>query len=248
MRRLETLDFWPDLVALKDDLSLRELSEQFGVTPGAISAALKRTGTTRDPAPPGPRAARKTRKVAEDLPPEPGDRPTPPPPRPGSKDHLLHEHFHLLGGVPDAEVARKANVSVRTVASYRARHKIAGYSGPRRSSSGPRHRPSKLDAYVHLLGRVPDRVVMREAGVSLNAVRNYRNKHGIPAAPRERGGTASPVPAGDVSAWQVTLRTQGGTTDFAVLAGSMAEAVAQAANAPGQVVGIRLVGPVLSGS
>ncbi|MFK7931511.1 MAG: hypothetical protein AB8H79_25250 [Myxococcota bacterium] len=247
MRRLETLDFWPDLLAQKDELSLRELSETFGVTPGAISAALKRTGTTRDPAPPGPRSARRGRHPSDALPPEPGESPNgAPKPRPGSKDHLLTEHFHLLGNVPDAEVAREAAVSVRTVASYRARHKIGGYSGPRRTSSGPRQRPSKIDSFAHLLGKVADRVVAQEASVSLNAVRNYRNKRGIPAAPRERSGVLSGTSTGTgPCAWQVTLRIAGEEKDYAVIADSMADAIERANEAHGQVVGLRLVGPVL---
>ncbi len=136
MRRLETYDWWPELVAKKDELSLRELAERFGVTPGAISAAFKRTGTQRRPAPPGPRALRKRRSGGK-LPPEAGDavkageapRGGPPKPRPGSKDVHIVRFFDLLGEVPDAEVARKAGVSVRTIASYRARHDIAAFSG-----------------------------------------------------------------------------------------------------------------------
>ena len=61
MRRIETNDWWPELVKLKDELSLRELAERFDVTPGAISAAFKRTGISSPPsAPPGPRARRRT--------------------------------------------------------------------------------------------------------------------------------------------------------------------------------------------
>lgn len=257
MRRLETLDFWPELVELKDELSLRELSERFGVTPGAISAALKRTGTTRQPAPPGPRAARKRKRTPEALPPEPGelhedlDPDAPPSPRPGSKDHLLVAHYNLLGEVPDAEVAREAGVSVRTVASYRARHDIAGYSGPRRISRSGRRRPSKIDGFTHLLGKVPDRVVAQEAGVSLNAVRNYRNKRGIPAAPREgrgadveTGAASMAAPGAGTQAWKVTIRRDGTDLVRVVLAEDMPGAVARAAELPGQVVGLTWVGQV----
>jgi hypothetical protein len=136
MRRIETFDWWNDLLSQKDELSLRELAERFNVTPGAISAAFKRSGTSRQPAPPGPRALR--HKAEEDpieaLPPEAGELPRPGSPRPGSKDAQLDQHVRLLGHVPDAEVARIAGVSVRTVASFRARRQIAGYQGPRRLS------------------------------------------------------------------------------------------------------------------
>jgi transposase len=245
MRRLETLEFWPELVTLKDELSLRELSERFGVTPGAISAALKRTGTTRTAAPPGPRAARKR---AGELPPEAGatDGDAPPRPRPGSKDHLIHAHWDILGNVPDAEVAREAGVSVRTVASFRARHNVPGYTGPRRSARSQKRRPSKIDAFAHLLGTVPDRVVAQQAGVSLNAVRNYRNKRGISAAPRERGAEASaPVSAGGSHAWRVTLRQGGAEVVRVVVAADIGEALSLARTADAEVIGLNWVGALL---
>lgn len=247
MRRLETLDFWPDLLEQKDTLSLRELSERFGVTPGAISAALKRTGTTRSPAPPGPRAARKARKASSDLPPEPGAADgAAPRARPGSKDHLLVPHWDLLGSVPDADVAREAGVSVRTVASYRARHEIPGYSGPRRTSKGSRKRPSKIDAFAHLVGKVPDRVVAQEAKVSTNAVRNYRYKHGIPAVPRERSADRPELgDGGRTQAWRVVLDIDGEEEVRVVLAEDLDGAVAMCKAASGRVVKLEWVGPLL---
>lgn len=57
MRRLESLEWWPDVVAAKDELSLRELARRFDVTPGAIAAAIRRTGVARRPSPPGPKTA-----------------------------------------------------------------------------------------------------------------------------------------------------------------------------------------------
>jgi hypothetical protein len=104
--------------------------------------------------------------------------------RQGSKDTQIEQYYHLLGSIPDSEVARLAEVSVRTVASYRARNDIPGYSGPRRRPQARGGRQSKLDDYAHLLGKLPDRVVAEEAGMSLGAVRNYRIKNDIPAAGR----------------------------------------------------------------
>jgi hypothetical protein len=243
MRRLETLDFWPELLELKDELSLRELAARFGVTPGAISAALKRTGIPRTPAPPGPRAARKRRQATPSSggPPE-----APPPPRPGSKDHLINAHWNLLGEVPDADVAREAGVSVRTVASYRARHEIPGYSGPRRTSRAQRRRPSKIDAFAHLLGKVPDRVVAEEAGVSVNAVRNYRAKRGIPAASRDAAAPRpEPMPAEGTQAWKVVVRRAGEDVERVVLAEDIRAAVDRASAMDGTVVGVSWVGPLV---
>lgn len=58
MKRLEDRPWWPDLVSLKDTLSLRELAERFGAAPAAIANALRRNNLDRAPAPPGPRAYR----------------------------------------------------------------------------------------------------------------------------------------------------------------------------------------------
>ena len=55
MRRLETSPWWPDLVAKKDSMSLRELQEMFGATPDAIVKALRRCGLSRTAARSGPR-------------------------------------------------------------------------------------------------------------------------------------------------------------------------------------------------
>lgn len=58
MKRLEDRDWWPELVALKDVFSLRELAERFGAAPAAIANALRRNKLDRAPAPSGPRAHR----------------------------------------------------------------------------------------------------------------------------------------------------------------------------------------------
>jgi hypothetical protein len=109
-----------------------------------------------------------------------------PPVRPGSKDGLIRFHGDKLGKIPDAEVAKLAGVSVRSVASYRARNKIPGYKGPRRKTppaSGPGgRRASRLENFMDILGKVPDRVVADKSGMSIGAVRNFRIKNGISAS------------------------------------------------------------------
>jgi transposase len=242
MRKIETFPWWSDLMNLKDDLSLRELAERFDVTPGAITAAFKRTGTTRKPAPPGPRNRRPARDEA--LPPEPGESG---PSRPGSKDDLLQAHADLLGQVPDAEIARRAGVSMRTVAAYRARHGVKGYSGPRRRGADRKPRKSRIDEFADLVGTVPDREVAEQAGVSINTVRNWRVKRGV--EPRGRsGGAAAPsaapalriappatslvpaapeAPPAGASAWKVVA----GSTVRVVVAASIVEAASRAAAA-----------------
>jgi transposase len=160
---LENEPWWPDLVSQKDQKSLRELAAEFGTTPGAISLALKKTNTSRVP-------------QGESLPPEVGE------PRPGSKDNRIEPFRELLGEVPDSEVAKKAGVSVRTIASFRSRNQISGYKGRSAPKKQRKRRKSKIDPFADLVGKVPDRVVAEKAGVTLNAVRNYRASRGIPSS------------------------------------------------------------------
>jgi transposase len=191
---LEDEPWWDDLVKKKDTHSLRDLAEEFGVSAGAISLALKRTNTSKVPQ---------------------GTEPVAPPSatnRPGSKDYLLEPMIDRLGSVPDAEIAKDAGVSVRTVASYRARNNIKGYTG-RSAPTQRRRRKSKIDPYVDLLGKVPDRVVAEKAGVTLNAVRNYRANRGIVSArqqakeARERAAASASEPASTASETPTPVET-----------------------------------------
>ncbi len=248
MRKIETFEWWPELIKVKDEYSLRELADKFKVTPGAITAAFKRTGTHRRSAPPGPRSRRRPR--GEDtLPPEPGELRG----RPGSKDDRLLQHREMLGSVPDGEVARKAGVSVRTVASFRARHGIPGYDGPRRRGADRSPRKSKIDNYADMVGSVPDHIVAEKAGVSVNAVRNWRIKRGVTAHGRHgkpgvlEAATSTPSMAPTVSpaspgrgggAWKVISGSGADRAVRVVVARSLADAAARAEAAG--------VGPVLA--
>jgi hypothetical protein len=209
------------------------------VPPGAITAAFQRSGITRKPAPPGPRHRRPSRDEA--LPPEPGESGAS---RPGSKDDLLQAFADHLGKVPDAEIARRSGVSLRTVAAYRARHGVKGYSGPRRRGADRKPRKSKIDDFSGMVGTVPDRVVAEQAGVSINTVRNWRVKRGV--EPRGRTGVvvSSPVVAGTSGAPEVPLappvappagasawRVVAGSTVRVVVAGSIVDAATRAAAA-----------------
>jgi hypothetical protein len=145
MGNLEQSDAWDEILRLKDTLPMRELARRFRTSPGAISAALRRAGAVN-----GPSGV----DEVDDLPPEPGEQgrgafgsfsahghgsivpevaAALSQIRPGSKDSLIAQHAHALGSLPDAEVARRAGVSIRTIASFRARHGIPGYRGPRRA-------------------------------------------------------------------------------------------------------------------
>lgn len=185
--------WWDTAVSLKDKMSLRELAAHVGVSAGTLSSEFRRRGVRRTPntitTGGYPRQPVEARRTA---------RPTPAPielpsastssddPRPNSKDSSIMEWFDLLGKMPDSKVASLAGVSVRTIASFRKKHAIDGYKGPRRRPAPRGNRQSRLDDYRDFLGKVPDQVVAEHTQMSLGAVRNYRVKHGIKAAGRMR--------------------------------------------------------------
>lgn len=253
MRRIETYGWWQELVNKKDELSLRELAERFDVTPGAISAAFKRTGLSRKAAPPGPRIRRKSQSN-DDLPPEPGemddedDSSTSAEARPGSKDTRILPYLEMLGKVPDSEVARKAGVSVRTIASFRARNQLNGYKGPRKRGADRAPRKSRIDAFSHLVGQLPDRAVAQQAGVSLNAVRNWRMRHNMLPNPQAEESEFTPASVSSHSAgsgaWRVVTGSNGAVR--VVIAGSLSDAAARVEDAGiGRILALEWIGETL---
>jgi transposase len=127
VKRLEKQPWWSDLLAVKDTLSLREMSEKFGASPAAIANALKRNGLKRVKAPAGPRRPRKAK-------------------RPGRRS-VLDKFQGQMGTVVDREIAELAGVTVSAVTNYRKRHNIKASTGrgrPRkRPDAGPISRPKK---------------------------------------------------------------------------------------------------------
>ena len=199
MRKLEEFSWWPELVALKDVLSLRELAERFEVTPGAISMALKRNNIGRESAPPGPRDRRRKKTITSDVAEvlskdedikesldkrfvvEPTVEPVleepvvevPPPSAELPPEDALSAFEDMLGEVPDEEIANLAGVSVKEVAQRREKKLPAALLDGRKTS--------KLSAFMDILGKVPDRVVAEKANLSVSAVCVYRRRRGIPA-------------------------------------------------------------------
>ena len=240
MRKLESFDWWEDIVRLKDELSLRELGEKFGVTPGAITSALKRNGLTRQPAPPGPRALRK--RSTSHLPPEPGE--------------------------ALAKKAAPKKAAPKKAAPKKSASKLADLPVSKNARRTPqRRRKSRIDPFAHLVGEVADRIVAEHANVTINAVRNYRVVRGITAAGRRGRQTeavveapavavvaevASPAPvatapvaapvagSGAQQAYQVTL--DDGRTGIVV--GVTLVAAATRAESAGTVSSLTLLGPV----
>jgi len=224
---LEHTEHWAEILAMRDEHSLRAIGERFGATPGQVSAALCRAGARW-----GPPAPTLVLGEDDDLPPEPGEESSAhgqrARARPGSKDSLIIDHLDKLGRRPDAEVAALAGVSVRTVASFRARNEIAGYAGPRRKPTRTRHRKSKIDPYADLVGSLSDREVAKRAGVTLNAVRNYRQKRGI-SAPGAASSNGAPPSSGRLQAWKLVANQGGEEVIGIILAHGLVEAAKQAA-------------------
>jgi len=233
---LEDRAWWPKLLAKKDDHSLRELAELFGVTPGAINAALKRTGVQRKSAPSGPRVGK--RAPSTGVPRGRGARP--------ASEERLRPYFSELGQVPDGRLAQKSGLSVATVARIRRSRGIAPVQRGAADGSGA----SRIDPFRELLGRVPDVEVAALAGVTRAAVRNYRSRRNILSNAENRRRSevvASPrssakSPAEGTVAFRVCLVN--GQTGV-ILAESVVEAARRARAAGLKVSLIQRVGPVL---
>ena len=168
------------------------------------------------------------------------------------------------------EIAKKAGVSVRTIASFRSRNQIPGYSGRTAKKSGRTRRKSRIDPFADIVGKVPDRVVAEKAGVTLNAVRNYRASRGIRSSRerarelREAGVSMQPTngasqqvaaPASPVAAERPVISTKGAFAWRArfengsegLVLGDNAVQAAQAAqlSGHGSVLGLERVGSML---
>lgn len=229
-----------EALRLKDVMDVREIARRLDVRLGDLVSELRRHGAV-----PGAKE-------------HPTERPDA---RSGSRDGQILRHFDLLGKVPDSDVARAASVSIRTVASFRARHGIPGYDGPRRRAETRGRRSSRLEDHVGVLGVVPDRVVADLSGLSLGAVRAFRIKHNIPAAGRMSeaeiraalAGDAAPSPIAEAGAvaWHVKVRHAGVTSDVVVVADSLEGAAARARDVLGaghDVVALERLGPLLQRS
>lgn len=255
---VETEPWWDELLELRNEMSLRELAEKFGVSPGEISLALKKEGVKREPKQSGS-SDDGNGSSDEEIPTV----------RPGSKDSLLAPLRDLMGEISDSEVAEKAGVSMRTVASYRRRHDIPAYTG--RGKPKKRFRRSKIDPYSDLVGKIPDRMVAEKAGVTLNAVRNYRTNRGIASSrafarkQRERKAAGLPPEGAETTDHSLPSPTQApqsmdamsGVGSFAwkvgfasgfeavVAAPTAAEAARQASEHDANVVSVERVGRLL---
>lgn len=320
MKRLEENPWWPELVAKKDSMSLRELAKEFGSTAGSINKALKRNGLERKHAPSGPRttrsdaapaAAKKTapkkvapkkavakkaapkkaapkkaaaKKVAPKKAAPKAAAPKAAAPkaakRPGPKGlrastaAKLEPYISMLGEVADGEIASMAGISIQTVARVRKEKGIA----PRRGrgaaaktvvSNVPRRRPgrpSKITPIEDKLATHSDAEVAAMAGVSENAVRNYRKRHGMAAAtvpspakaPAKKAAVKAVAKAPKAAAQAVSqaaptsmvgqraYRVQLGDRTAIVVGTNLVEAARKAVESGSEVSSIELLGDILA--
>lgn len=156
-----------------------------------------------------------------------------------SDRNVLEAFRDRLGRVPDREIAEQARVSRTLVVNYRKKLGIAPYQGHRPSAPGAetrtfRGRPSALDPYATLLGKLPDAEIARRAGVTAENVRTYRRRRGISAT--WQGGEPSesrtvepdPRPEGGEVAFLVLVDTPKGEQSYAIVAHDIREAASQA--------------------
>jgi hypothetical protein len=138
-------------------------------------------------------------------------------------------------------------VSVRTIASFRSRNSISGYKGPRKRGADRAPRKSRIDAFAHLVGQYPDRVVAEKAGVSLNAVRNWRMRHGVPASGKAAGSDVDSTDSnGSNGAWKVVTAQDPSGRVRVVVAESLADAAARVERAGlGRVLALEWIGEVV---
>lgn len=126
---------------------------------------------------------------------------------------------HLMGAMADHEIAVLANSTPSIVGRYRRRLGIPAYEGykfgmgqeppSRKADDAPEPPPeepkaveapatkgrSKLDAFIDVIGKLPDAEVAAMANVTAEGVRIYRRRHHIPLAATAKGGRGAKAAA-----------------------------------------------------
>ena len=165
MKKVEMRSWWPELLKVKDELSLRELSERFGASPAAIANALKRNGIRRRSAPAGPRGTRGKPGALKKGPGRPS---------------VLDQFQDKMGTVVDREIAELAGVTVSAVTNYRKRHNIKASSErgrPRKRPEGPvsavRRRVTGARGYRVVIGGEAFVVIAKDIAEAAAKARQY---------------------------------------------------------------------------
>ncbi len=241
--RLESASWWPDLLELKDELSLAELSDKFGVSINGLSRALKRAGVERKTVRRGRGPAKKPNKPRKG-----------PDPRSAEAQAWWPDFLALKDKKSLAELAKKFEVAEITL--QRAMKRTGTDRKSQRGATGSRKARStarRLSPLTHLLGKLPDAQVAAQAGVSKYQVAQYRKRKGIPSV-RDAGkaapaaSSASPAPAAAAGARTAWLVRVSDDSRYVVVGGDLAEAAAQAQRAlagRGTIEALELLGTAL---
>ena len=240
----ERLALEPDVGHVSDSV----IAARLGISRKTVLAWRKRRGIRAfddpTPAPSAPAmsapSARAPSAWAAPAPPNPA--PAPASPGRKSKPSRLDALAHLLGTLPDREVALQAGVSPENVRMYRQRR---GISAQWREGDGPPTRVERaLAAVEDQLGRAPDAEIAARVGVSRSAVTQYRARHNIPAGRRDAPPPAPAAALPERLGFAVTVQTASGEETVTVLAPDAASAALSAARL-GEVLVLRRVGRVV---
>lgn len=163
--RLESSPWWPELLELKDQLTLQELAQRFDVSVNGLSRALRRAGVHRSAVRAGSGAGR-----------------TGPDPRSAEAQTWWAEFLSLKDTHSLAQLAERFGVAEITLQRALRRTGVSRQS--QRGARGNRQTQAsnqQIGEVSHLLGVVPDGEIARQAGVSRYAVSRFRQAKGIPS-------------------------------------------------------------------
>jgi|GEM_PF-2074933 len=186
--RLESADWWPELLQLKDELPLKVLAEKYGVSINGLSRALKRAGIER----PIVRKAR-AEALARAHQSEKVD------PRSAEAQTWWPEFLELKDKRSLAELATQFGVAEITLQRALKRTGVERKS-QRGSRSGKAGRTAsrKIAPYKDQLGILADGDIAARAGVSKYMVAQYRQRRGV--APAKGGRKPSKAKAASKAA------------------------------------------------
>jgi transcriptional regulator with XRE-family HTH domain len=174
----------------------------------------------------------------------------------------MYRKRHSIALDPEArqQPGRRSKSASSDVAESPVAESPVAESGSAAPQAEPmrRKRRSKLDPFVSELGVMPDQELAEKAGVSLQAVRQYRRRHNISAPSREVAAPAAPAavvsePAaasapisGEGWGYAVTVLRDNAEETCFLIAADIIDAARRAADANvGRVLGIRQLGPAL---
>ncbi|MCP4868481.1 MAG: hypothetical protein GY898_07160 [Proteobacteria bacterium] len=211
---------------MKDELSLSEMADRFGVSINGLSRALKRAGIER-------KTVRRGRGPAKKKAPPKG-----PDPRSAEAQDWWDEFLALKDRKPLADLAKRFGVAEITLqrAMKRTGTERRSQRGARGSQQA-RKAARRLKPLEHLLGTVPDAEIAAQTGLTRYAVAQYRRRNGVPsvrsgASRAQPAEVADPTPRpavnGDAEAYLVRVSADGGDHKYVVLGKDLADAAAQA--------------------